>query len=89
MKYFYQSVDCKSCKSVWTTESIWTTDQLDNQSCPNCKSKDLTDPRSFELKSFDLSLDKKNTERIKAFLSSVEKKMKNKHCIGLVEQKKI
>jgi len=36
-------VDCKSCKSRWTT------DQLDNQSCPNCKSKDLTDPRPFNL----------------------------------------
>jgi len=36
-------VDCKSCKSRWTA------DQLDNQSCPNCKSKDLTDPRPFNL----------------------------------------
>ena len=36
-------VDCKSCKSRWTT------DQLDSQSCPNCKSKDLTDPRPFNL----------------------------------------
>ena len=36
-------VDCKSCKSRWTV------DQLDNQSCPNCKSKDLTDPRPFNL----------------------------------------
>ena len=36
-------VDCKSCKSRWKA------DQLDNQSCPNCKSKDLTDPRPFNL----------------------------------------
>jgi len=36
-------VDCKFCKSRWTV------DQLDNQSCPNCKSKDLTDPRPFNL----------------------------------------
>jgi len=36
-------VDCKSCKSRWNP------DQLDNQSCPNCKSKDLTDPRPFNL----------------------------------------
>ena len=36
-------VDCKSCKSRWRA------DQLDNQSCPNCKSKDLTDPRPFNL----------------------------------------
>jgi glycyl-tRNA synthetase len=36
-------VDCKSCKSRWTV------DQLDNQSCPNCKSKDLTNPRPFNL----------------------------------------
>ena len=36
-------VDCKSCKSRWTA------DQLDNQSCPNCESGDLTDPRPFNL----------------------------------------
>ena len=36
-------VDCKSCKSRWKS------DQLNNQSCPNCKSKDLTDPRPFNL----------------------------------------
>ena len=36
-------VDCKSCKSRWRA------DQLDNQSCPNCKSKDLTDSRPFNL----------------------------------------
>jgi glycyl-tRNA synthetase len=36
-------VDCKNCKSRWTT------DQLDNQSCPNCKSGDLTDSRPFNL----------------------------------------
>ena len=36
-------VDCKSCKSRWKA------DQLENESCPNCKSKDLTDPRPFNL----------------------------------------
>ena len=36
-------VDCKSCKSRWRA------DQLDDQSCPECKSKDLTDPRPFNL----------------------------------------
>ena len=36
-------VDCKNCKSRWTA------DQLDNQSCPSCKSGDLTDPRPFNL----------------------------------------
>tara|TARA_B100000700_G_scaffold272661_1_gene316429 strand:+ start:228 stop:1577 length:1350 start_codon:yes stop_codon:yes gene_type:complete len=36
-------VDCKSCKSRWRE------DQLDNKSCPNCKSKDLTEPRPFNL----------------------------------------
>ena len=36
-------VDCKSCKSRWKA------DQLNNQSCTNCKSKDLTDPRPFNL----------------------------------------
>jgi len=36
-------VDCKSCKSRWKA------DQLNNQSCPNCKSKDLTDSRPFNL----------------------------------------
>ena len=36
-------VDCKSCKSRWKA------DQLNNQSCPNCKSKDLTDPRPFNI----------------------------------------
>ena len=36
-------VDCKSCKSRWKA------DQLNNQSCPNCKSKDLTEPRPFNL----------------------------------------
>tara|TARA_Y100000590_G_C15723965_1_gene1014489 strand:+ start:955 stop:2313 length:1359 start_codon:yes stop_codon:yes gene_type:complete len=36
-------VDCKSCKSRWTS------DQLINKTCPNCKSKDLTDPRPFNL----------------------------------------
>ena len=36
-------VDCKNCKSRWTV------DQLVNQSCPNCESGDLTDPRPFNL----------------------------------------
>jgi len=36
-------VDCKSCKSRWRA------DQLDNHNCPNCKSKDLTEPRPFNL----------------------------------------
>jgi len=36
-------VDCKSCKSRWKA------DQLENESCPNCHSKDLTDPRPFNL----------------------------------------
>ena len=36
-------VDCKSCKSRWRA------DQLVNQACPHCKSKDLTDPRPFNL----------------------------------------
>ncbi len=36
-------VDCKSCKSRWRA------DQLEGKTCPNCKSKDLTDPRPFNL----------------------------------------
>ena len=36
-------VDCKSCKSRWTV------DQLENKSCPHCKSQDLTEPRPFNL----------------------------------------
>ena len=36
-------VDCKSCKSRWRE------DQLESKSCPNCKSKDLTDSRPFNL----------------------------------------
>jgi glycyl-tRNA synthetase len=36
-------VDCKSCKARWRD------DQLDGDSCPACKSKDLTDPRPFNL----------------------------------------
>ena len=34
-------VDCKSCKSRWRA------DQLEGNSCPNCKSTDLTEPRPF------------------------------------------
>ncbi|MDC0226762.1 glycine--tRNA ligase [Alphaproteobacteria bacterium] len=36
-------VDCKTCKSRWRA------DQLDHESCPECKSKDLTEPRPFNL----------------------------------------
>ena len=36
-------VDCRSCKSRWKAEN------LENNSCPNCKSKDLTEPRPFNL----------------------------------------
>ena len=36
-------VDCRSCKSRWKS------DQLENKSCPNCKSKDLTEERPFNL----------------------------------------
>ena len=36
-------VDCKSCKARWRA------DQLEDESCPNCKSKDLTEPRPFNL----------------------------------------
>ncbi len=36
-------VDCKSCKSRWRA------DQLEDNTCPNCESNDLTDPRPFNL----------------------------------------
>ncbi len=36
-------VDCRSCKSRWRV------DNLENKVCPNCKSKDLTEPRPFNL----------------------------------------
>ncbi len=36
-------VDCRSCKSRWRA------DQLEESSCPNCQSKDLTDSRPFNL----------------------------------------
>lgn len=36
-------VDCKKCKSRWRD------DQIDNGECPSCKSRDLTDPRPFNL----------------------------------------
>ena len=36
-------VDCRSCKSRWKA------DQIKNNECPNCKSKDLTDSRPFNL----------------------------------------
>ena len=35
-------VDCRSCKSRWRADQIGDT-------CPNCGSKDLTDPRPFNL----------------------------------------
>ncbi len=35
-------VDCKSCKSRWRADQI-------EDACPNCGSKDLTDPRPFNL----------------------------------------
>ena len=35
-------IDCKSCKSRWRADQIGDT-------CPNCGSKDLTDPRPFNL----------------------------------------
>src|SRR5210317_2585306 len=36
-------VDCKSCKSRWRA------DQLIDNTCPECKSKNLTDPSAFNL----------------------------------------
>ena len=36
-------VDCKKCKSRWRD------DQIEDGECPSCKSKDLTDPRPFNL----------------------------------------
>ena len=36
-------VDCKSCKARWRA------DQLVDKSCPTCKSKDVTEPRPFNL----------------------------------------
>tara|TARA_Y100001970_G_C14212789_1_gene847872 strand:- start:627 stop:1985 length:1359 start_codon:yes stop_codon:yes gene_type:complete len=36
-------IDCRSCKSRWKA------DQINNGECPNCKSRDLTDPRPFNL----------------------------------------
>jgi glycyl-tRNA synthetase len=36
-------VDCKSCKSRWKS------DQIDDQKCPSCGSRDLTEPRPFNL----------------------------------------
>jgi glycyl-tRNA synthetase len=35
-------VDCRNCKSRWRADQI-------EDSCPNCGSKDLTDPRPFNL----------------------------------------
>ena len=36
-------VDCKNCKARWRE------DQIVNNECPSCKSKNLTDPRPFNL----------------------------------------
>ncbi len=36
-------VDCRDCKSRWRA------DHLESDECPNCGSKDLTDPRPFNL----------------------------------------
>jgi len=36
-------VDCRTCKSRWKA------DQINEKECPNCKSKDLTEPRPFNL----------------------------------------
>ena len=36
-------VDCKECKSRWRS------DQLKSKKCPSCGSRDLTDPRPFNL----------------------------------------
>ena len=36
-------VDCKNCKARWRE------DQIVSNECPSCKSKDLTDPRPFNL----------------------------------------
>ncbi len=36
-------VDCKNCKSRWRA------DHLEKNTCPSCNSKDLTDPRPFNL----------------------------------------
>ncbi len=36
-------IDCRSCKSRWRD------DQIEEGKCPNCKSKDITDPRPFNL----------------------------------------
>ncbi len=36
-------IDCKTCKSRWKA------DQLNENTCPSCKSKDLTEPRPFNL----------------------------------------
>ena len=36
-------VDCKDCKSRWRA------DQVDGSQCPGCKSKNLTEPRPFNL----------------------------------------
>ena len=40
-------VDCKSCKTRFRSDN--TDSYLERKECPNCKSKDLTEPRLFNL----------------------------------------
>ena len=40
-------VDCRSCKTRFRTDN--TPSYLERKECPNCKSKDLTEPRQFNL----------------------------------------
>lgn len=40
-------VDCKSCKTRFRSDN--TESYLERKECPNCKSKDLTEPRLFNL----------------------------------------
>jgi glycyl-tRNA synthetase len=40
-------VDCKSCKTRFRSDN--TESYLERRECPNCKSKDLTEPRNFNL----------------------------------------
>jgi glycyl-tRNA synthetase len=40
-------VDCKSCKTRFRSDN--TASYIERKECPNCKSKDLTEPRLFNL----------------------------------------
>jgi glycyl-tRNA synthetase len=40
-------VDCRSCKTRFRTDN--TASYIERKECPNCKSKDLTEPRQFNL----------------------------------------